>query len=52
MPKSKEPGKPSNKKRLAEDSQRKRQLRIPALFGTIEYHEAYDYKAARRAKRK
>lgn len=52
MPKSKELGKSGKKKLLAKDAQRERQLSILALFGTIEYHETYDYKTERKAKRK
>lgn len=33
---------------LREYIQRRRQLEILDLFGTIEYHEDYDYKAQRR----
>jgi Arc/MetJ family transcription regulator len=33
---------------LEEYIQRRKQLRILDLFGTIEYDENYDYKAARR----
>lgn len=36
---------------LNEYVQRRKQLRIIDLFGTIEYDEAYDYKRDRRSKR-
>lgn len=36
---------------LSEYVQRRKQLRIIDLFGTIEYDEGYDYKRDRRSKR-
>lgn len=36
---------------LSEYVQRRKQLRIIDLFGTIEYDEDYDYKRDRRSKR-
>jgi putative antitoxin of VapBC-like toxin-antitoxin system len=37
---------------LAEYIQRRKQVRITKLFGTIEYEPGYDYKAGRQRKRK
>jgi Bacterial antitoxin of type II TA system, VapB len=37
---------------LAEYIQRRKQMRITKLFGTIEYEPGYDYKAGRQRKRK
>lgn len=37
---------------LAEYIQRRKQMRITKLFGTIEYEPGYDYKAARLRKRR
>ncbi len=36
---------------LGEYIQRRKQRRILALFGTIEYEKSYDYKRERRSKR-
>ncbi len=36
---------------LAEYFQRRKQIRIIELFGTVDYDPAYNYKAARRRKR-
>jgi len=36
---------------LEEYIQRRKQLEILTLFGTIEYHPSHDYKAQRRSKR-
>ena len=36
---------------LGEYIQRRKQQKIVSLFGTIDYHESYDYKRARRQKR-
>ena len=37
---------------LNEYIMRRQQLKIVSLFGTIEYNENYDYKQARKAKRR